>query len=109
MKICKDDPTLENKLRVIMLEIEVMRQDGRKAPEDENIKQHHWEHILSLPSRSARFKYLTFLWKNEKKTENTKVKLCLIIIFRKFYCLEIVLKYHSEQQQTSIMGLQLDW
>lgn len=54
-----------------MLEIEVMRQDGRYAPNTLTIDQ--WKHLVQLNSRNQRTSYLLYLWKNEKKRENEKV------------------------------------
>ncbi|XP_032529017.2 mitochondrial ribonuclease P protein 1 homolog isoform X1 [Danaus plexippus] len=70
--ICKGDAELEKRLRVLTLEVEVMRQDGRCAPD--YLKLDHWKHLLDLPSRNQRSNYLTFLWKTEKKRENQKRK-----------------------------------
>lgn len=54
-----------------MLEVEVMRQDGRSAPDNMQIR--HWKHLMELPSRSQRSNYLVYLWKTEKSKENLKV------------------------------------
>lgn len=54
-----------------MLEVEVMRQDGRLAPSSLNTNQ--WSHLMTLSGRNQRTKYLTFLWKTEKARENQKV------------------------------------
>lgn len=56
-----------------MLEAEVLKQDGRKVPSMDYIKQHHWQELLQLGTRSARRKYLEFLFKTEKKKENRAV------------------------------------
>ncbi|KAM3967896.1 tRNA methyltransferase roswell [Aphomia sociella] len=71
-ELCNADPELEKKLRILMLEVEVMRQDGRCAPNI--LQQKHWEQLLQLESRSQRTKYLTYLWKIEKSKENQKAK-----------------------------------
>ncbi|CAH0695293.1 unnamed protein product [Spodoptera exigua] len=70
--ICNGDAELEKKLRILMLEVEVMRQDGRHAPD--NIKKDHWQHLLSLPSKNQRASYLKYLFKTEKSRENFKAK-----------------------------------
>lgn len=70
-QLCKGDKDLEKKFRVLMLEVEVMRQDGRFAPD--HIQFDQWKHLLELPSRNQRTNYLTFLWKIERKKENQKV------------------------------------
>ncbi|CAH2209161.1 jg7535 [Pararge aegeria aegeria] len=69
-ELCKGNDNLEKKLKVLMLEVEVMRQDGRCAPD--NIHSDQWERLLEMPSRKQRTNYLTFLWKIEKKKENEK-------------------------------------
>lgn len=69
--ICKGNEELEKKLRILMLEVEVMRQDGRYAPNSMNMR--HWQHLLDLTSRHQRSKYLTYLFKTEKSKENDKV------------------------------------
>ncbi|CAH2989270.1 unnamed protein product [Chilo suppressalis] len=51
-EICNNDPEIEKKLRILMLEVEVMRQDGRCAPALLNSSQ--WEHLMSLASRNQR-------------------------------------------------------
>ncbi|XP_046962857.1 mitochondrial ribonuclease P protein 1 homolog [Vanessa cardui] len=71
-ELCKGDKELEKKFRVLMLEVEVMRQDGRFAPDKIQLDQ--WQHLLELPSRNQRANYLTFLWKTEKRKENQKAK-----------------------------------
>ncbi|XP_047027197.1 mitochondrial ribonuclease P protein 1 homolog [Helicoverpa zea] len=70
--ICKGDAELEKKLRILMLEVEVMRQDGRHAPD--NIKQDQWQHLLELTSKNQRASYLQYLFKTEKSRENFKAK-----------------------------------
>lgn len=61
-------------VKVLTLEIDVMRHEGRKVPDPFNLKPHHWEQILSLNSKSARQKYYTFLWKTEIKRLNAALK-----------------------------------
>lgn len=70
--ICNGDQELEKKLRIIMLEVEVMRQDGRCAPNSLNTRQ--WQQLLDLSSRHQRSRYLTYLFKTEKAKENDKAK-----------------------------------
>lgn len=54
-----------------MLEVEVMRQDGRCAPD--TLLSKHWQHLMELESRNQRSKYLLYLFKTEKSKENDKV------------------------------------
>ncbi|XP_050681371.1 mitochondrial ribonuclease P protein 1 homolog [Leptidea sinapis] len=63
---------IEKKLRILMLEVEVMRQDGRPAPD--YLGSDHWEHLLESSSRNQRHNYLKYLWKCEKSKENEKLK-----------------------------------
>lgn len=74
--LCKGDAELEKKLRILMLEVEVMRQDGRCAPN--YLKKDQWEHLLSLQSKNQRSNYLNFLFKTEKSRENDKVVTCVL-------------------------------
>lgn len=67
------DPELEQKLKIIILETEVLRQDGHTIPSNEFMKLEHWEELLKLTTRSARRKYLSYLFKLEKKKENDVV------------------------------------
>lgn len=60
----------EKKLKILALEVDVLRQEGRKAPDPALLKPQHWEYLLGLNSRSARKKYFSYLWQNEKKLEN---------------------------------------
>lgn len=50
-----------------------MKQEGKAAPSESFIKTDHWNELLKLPSKSARRKYLEFLFKIEKKKENRMV------------------------------------
>ncbi|KPI94970.1 Mitochondrial ribonuclease P protein 1-like [Papilio xuthus] len=70
--LCKGDADLEKRLKILMLEVEVMRQDGRPAPSI--LRKHHWEHILTLASRNQRSSYLVYLWKTQMAKENEKAK-----------------------------------
>lgn len=66
------DPTVERTLKILQLEVDVLRQEGRKVPVA--LKPDQWEHLMSLKSKSARTKYYTFLWTVEKKRENEKLR-----------------------------------
>ncbi|GLV44512.1 roswell [Carabus blaptoides fortunei] len=68
------DPDTEKKLRIIILEADVMRQEGLRIPELTFMKTQHWQELLNKDSKSQRRRYLEFLWKTEKKRENTKAK-----------------------------------
>lgn len=69
-----EDPEKEKRLKVLMLEMDVCRQEGRRAPDPANIKPSQWEEILALPSRSARWRYYAFLWQIEKRKESEAMK-----------------------------------
>ncbi|XP_026759089.2 mitochondrial ribonuclease P protein 1 homolog isoform X1 [Galleria mellonella] len=71
-ELCNGDPEQEKKLRILMLEVEVMRQDGRCAPNI--LLSKHWQHLMQLETRNQRTKYLLYLWKTEKSKENQKAK-----------------------------------
>lgn len=64
---------LERKLKILKLEVSVLRQEGRKVPDPDSLSQFHWDHLLTLNSKSARGKYYTFLWQLEMKKENQRV------------------------------------
>uniref|UniRef100_A0A336M4X2 RNA (guanine-9-)-methyltransferase domain-containing protein 1 n=1 Tax=Culicoides sonorensis TaxID=179676 RepID=A0A336M4X2_CULSO len=68
------DADREKRLKVLMLEMDVCRQEGRRAPDPANVKPSQWEEILSLTSRSARWRYYAFLWQIEKRLENRIIK-----------------------------------
>lgn len=69
----KGDAELEHKLKVIKLEIEVLRQQGKLVPSDDYITNEMWENLLNLQSRSARMKYLVYLFKLSKTQEHRRV------------------------------------
>lgn len=52
----------------------MLRQDGRKAPDLDRMKPQHWEHVLELPSKSARKRYYQFLWQNDLRNESRDAK-----------------------------------
>jgi mitochondrial ribonuclease P protein 1 len=52
----------------------MLRQEGRKAPDLQNLRQDEWDHIVDLPSKSARRKYYQYLWQNEMKRESENMK-----------------------------------
>ncbi|XP_044733117.1 mitochondrial ribonuclease P protein 1 homolog [Chrysoperla carnea] len=68
--ITDGDPDLEKKLKLLILETEVLRQDGQKVPSTEFIKDFQWKELLSKDTKSSRRKYLSFLFSIEKKKEN---------------------------------------
>lgn len=73
-RIANGDPELEHKLRIIAIETEVLRQEGRLVPDTSFLKDEHWKELLNLPSRSGRTKYLQFLFKLCKKKESESAK-----------------------------------
>lgn len=70
--LCEGDTELEKKLRILMLEVEVMRQDGRAAPD--TLRADQWQELLKLNTKNQRSQYLLYLFKIEKSKENTKVQ-----------------------------------
>lgn len=67
------DPEIEHKFQLIMLEAEVLKQEGKNVPSTQFVKQHHWQELLKLNTRTARRKYFEYLFKIEKKKENRTV------------------------------------
>jgi ribonuclease P protein 1 len=70
--ITNNDPVLEKKLKILFLEVEVLRQSGHKVPQD--VKLGQWKELLEMETRSRRRKYLSYLFGIEKKQENRKKK-----------------------------------
>lgn len=57
----------DRRLKVLQLEVDIASQEGRRVPALDFFNDHHWEHVLSLPTKSARMKYYNFLWQVEMK------------------------------------------
>lgn len=57
---------------LVKLEVELSRQEGSRVPS--NITPFQWQELLTKTSLSARKKYLSFLFVNEKKREKDKEK-----------------------------------
>lgn len=72
-EIIASNPDVEKKLKLLLLELEVLRQDGHNIPSNSFMRKDYWEELLKLESRTGRKKYLTFLFKLEKKKENVQV------------------------------------
>jgi ribonuclease P protein 1 len=72
ISITNNDPVLEKKLKILFLEVEVLRQSGFKVPQ--NVKLGQWKELLDMETRSRRRKYLSYLFGVEKKQENRKKK-----------------------------------
>jgi ribonuclease P protein 1 len=72
--IANGDKELEHKLKVLVLEVDVLRQEGKLVPEESFLKDNHWKELLKLPSYTSRRRYLEFLFKIEKKKENKMIK-----------------------------------
>lgn len=70
--ITNGDPVLEKKLKILFLEVEVLRQSGHRVPQ--NIKLRQWEELLALETRTGRRKYLSYIFGVEKARENRKNK-----------------------------------
>lgn len=73
--ITNGDKELEHKIKILELEIDVMRQEGLRVPLASQISVEHWKDILTLSSRSARMKFYSFLFLKMKAKENDKVRL----------------------------------
>ncbi|KAK9502174.1 hypothetical protein O3M35_012757 [Rhynocoris fuscipes] len=70
--ITKGDESLLKKLKIIMLEVEVLRQSGGRVPE--KMSTERWIDVVNMKSKSQRFKQLAFWWLNEKRREGDKEK-----------------------------------
>lgn len=64
----------EKRLKVLQLEADIAHQEGRRVPGIDFFQDHHWAHVLTLPSKSARIKYYAYLWQIEMKKESEKRK-----------------------------------
>lgn len=64
----------DRKLKILKLEVSVLRQEGRKVPNPDLMKPAHWDHLMQLNTKSARTKYYTFLWSIERKKESQQVE-----------------------------------
>lgn len=65
---------LDKKRKILELEMEVMRQEGRKVPTPAKIKESNWEHLLQLESRNQRRHYYLYLWNIEMAKESQRAK-----------------------------------
>uniref|UniRef100_A0A0A9VVC1 RNA (guanine-9-)-methyltransferase domain-containing protein 1 n=1 Tax=Lygus hesperus TaxID=30085 RepID=A0A0A9VVC1_LYGHE len=70
--LTEGDENLLKKLKLIMLEVDVMRQEGHAVPTA--ISTERWRELLIVPSRSQRMKQLRFWAINEKKKSKDKDK-----------------------------------
>lgn len=70
--ITNDDPVLEKRLKILFLEVEVLRQSGHRVPQNINLRQ--WKELLTLETRTGRRKYLSYVFGIEKSRENRKKK-----------------------------------
>ncbi|XP_037048074.1 mitochondrial ribonuclease P protein 1 homolog isoform X2 [Bradysia coprophila] len=70
----KTDEKEDRKMKLIKLEMESMREDGRDMPDFSFIKKQHWNEMLKLDSKSARRKYYNFLFVTQMKVEVEKAK-----------------------------------
>ncbi|XP_055608252.1 mitochondrial ribonuclease P protein 1 homolog [Uranotaenia lowii] len=65
---------IDKKRKILELEMEVMRQEGRKVPTPAKIKEQYWQHLLGLGSRNQRRNYYLYLWNIEMSKENQRIK-----------------------------------
>ncbi|XP_060529738.1 mitochondrial ribonuclease P protein 1 homolog [Cylas formicarius] len=65
---------MEHKLKIIMLETEVMRQEGHLVPDNNFFTTSMWKELMTLNSKSARTRHLHYLFKISKIKENRKAK-----------------------------------
>lgn len=71
-EIVGDDTEALNKFKLLLLEVEVLRQDGLRVPK--SISTESWKELFALKSRAQRQKLLNFLWTKEIKRINDKTK-----------------------------------
>uniref|UniRef100_A0A1B6CHN4 RNA (guanine-9-)-methyltransferase domain-containing protein 1 n=1 Tax=Clastoptera arizonana TaxID=38151 RepID=A0A1B6CHN4_9HEMI len=62
------DEVLLKKLKIIMLEVEVLMEEGSRVPS--TLSTNAWKELLTLETRSSRNRYLSFLFINEMKRNN---------------------------------------
>ncbi|EDW02745.1 mitochondrial ribonuclease P protein 1 homolog [Drosophila grimshawi] len=67
----------DKRLKVLQLEADIAHQEGRRVPALDFFQEHHWSHVLTLPSKSARIKYYAFLWQIQMKKKSDKEKKAL--------------------------------
>ncbi|KYN04051.1 PREDICTED: mitochondrial ribonuclease P protein 1 homolog [Cyphomyrmex costatus] len=60
------------RFQILELEVDVLRHNAERVPK--NIEPRDWLVLLNARVKVKRKKYLEFLWRNEKKAENVKVK-----------------------------------
>lgn len=65
---------VDKKRKILELEMEVMRQEGRKVPTPAKIKEANWQHLLKLRSRNQRRQYYLYLWNIEMAKESKRIK-----------------------------------
>lgn len=65
---------VDKKRKILELEMEVMRQEGRKVPTPAKIKEENWNHLLQLRSRNQRRQYYLYLWNTEMVKESQRIK-----------------------------------
>ncbi|XP_037949145.1 mitochondrial ribonuclease P protein 1 homolog [Teleopsis dalmanni] len=68
------DEERERRLKVLKLEVDIANQEGRRVPSLEFFEDKHWEHILTLPTKSARSRYYAYLWQIQVKSESKQRK-----------------------------------
>ncbi|XP_054287155.1 mitochondrial ribonuclease P protein 1 homolog [Macrosteles quadrilineatus] len=71
-EITGGDEEKTNSFKLLMLELDVMRQDGMCVPSKMSTEQ--WKELFALQTRSQRRKYLMYLFKTEMKKLNEKRK-----------------------------------
>lgn len=72
-KISEED----RKLKLIQLEISLVRDRGGRAPDVNFIKKYHWDELLTLKTTTARHKLYSYLFLAEKTKENKVVSVTL--------------------------------
>lgn len=68
--IVEDD---DRKLKLIKLELSSLQAKGGKVPNPDLLKQIHWDELLDLKTKSARGRYYTYMFLQQKTRENLLV------------------------------------
>lgn len=69
-QVSQGDEEIVYRLKVLEMEMELLRQEGQLVPETNEMKAKHYEELLSLKHRNKRISYLEYLFKLSKKKEN---------------------------------------
>ncbi|XP_044759816.1 mitochondrial ribonuclease P protein 1 homolog [Coccinella septempunctata] len=69
-EVSQGDEEVEYRLKVLTMEMELLRQEGELVPETDKLKAKHFVELLKLKHRNGRKKYLEYIFKLCKRKEN---------------------------------------